>query len=65
VASVIKHRYFTSIASIPGPFLASVGTCYQILQVFKGRSAEVISKLHEQNGLFDRSKKSDSGLMCD
>lgn len=47
---IVQYRYFSSISDIPGPFLAPFGTCYQVLQVFKGKSAEDITNLHEQHG---------------
>lgn len=46
----VKNRYLSSISDIPGPFLAYFGTCFQVLQVFKGRSAETILRLHQRHG---------------
>ena len=47
---VLKHRYFSPIGGIPGPFLASVGTCFQLLEISKGRINYSLHSLHQKHG---------------
>ena len=47
---LVRQRYFSPISDIPGPFFSSVGTCWQLWHVFKGRSEEAIYELHLKHG---------------
>ena len=51
--ATVKSCYFSPISDIPGPRLASIGTCFQVLQVFKGRSDQEILQLHRKHGKSD------------
>ena len=50
VITLIRQRYFSSISDIPGPFLASFGTCWQLRQIFKGHISDVTVELHQKYG---------------
>jgi hypothetical protein len=47
---IIRQRYFSSISDIPGPFLGTFGTCFQVWEIFKGSYSEDLTKLHEKYG---------------
>ena len=51
---VLKHRYFSSISHIPGPFLGTIGTCFQVWEIFKGRINYTLFQLHQEHGPFLR-----------
>lgn len=44
------RRYLTSIRGIPGPFLASFSSLWQVYHLFKGHTEEEIIKLHKKHG---------------
>lgn len=46
----IKHRYFSLISDIPGPFLGTIGTCLQLREIFKGRINDRLHALHKKYG---------------
>lgn len=48
---ILKRRYLTSIRDIPGPFLASFSSLWQVQQLFKGHTEEVMVKLHRRHGM--------------
>ena len=50
VIVLVRQRYFSPISDVPGPFLASFGTGWQLWHVFKGRSEEAIYDLHLKYG---------------
>ena len=50
VSVFVKSRYFSPISDIPGPLLASFGTCFQVFQVLKGKSDQEILQLHRKHG---------------
>ncbi len=54
VCVILKHRYFSPISDIPGPFLGTIGTFLQIWQVFKGRINYTLLQLHQKYGPFVR-----------
>lgn len=47
---VIVRRYCTSIRDIPGPFLASFSSLWQVLQILKGHTEAEILELHRKYG---------------
>lgn len=56
VGIVIYRRYFHRLASIPGPFLPAVTTCYQTY--FNGKYYLEIERLHKIHGkVYAGSKK--------
>ena len=46
----IRQRYFSPLNSIPGPQLGTIGTFFQVWQVFKGRINQTLIKLHKKHG---------------
>ena len=50
ISTLLYQRYFSPISDIPGPLLASFGTCWQLLQIFKGRISDVTVDLHKKHG---------------
>ncbi|KAH8649840.1 cytochrome P450 [Xylariales sp. PMI_506] len=51
---IIKRRYSTSIRDIPGPFLASFSTLWQVHQLWKGHMEAEMIRLHRQYGHYVR-----------
>lgn len=51
LAGAIFRRYWTPIRDIPGPFLASFSSLWQIHQLWKGHTEEEIIKLHKRHGM--------------
>ena len=51
---IIKHRYFSNISQIPGPFLGTIGTCFQVREIFRGRINYTLLRLHRKYGPFVR-----------
>jgi len=54
VCVILKHRYFSPISDIPGPFFGTVGTFLQVWQVFKGRINYTLFNFHQKYGPFVR-----------
>ena len=54
VCVVLKHRYFSPISGIPGPFLGTIGTCFQVWETYKGRINYTLIRLHREHGSFVR-----------
>ncbi|RAK96825.1 cytochrome P450 [Aspergillus ibericus CBS 121593] len=50
----LKRRYATAIRDIPGPWLASVSSLWQVYQLIKGHTEQEIVKLHRKYGSFVR-----------
>lgn len=50
VAIAVKRRYATSIRDIPGPWLASISSLWQVYQLIKGHTEQEIVKLHRRYG---------------
>ena len=50
ISTLLYQRYFSPISDIPGPFLASFGTCWQLLQTCRGRISDVTVDLHKKHG---------------
>lgn len=50
--SVVKSRYFSSVSDIPGPLLGSVGTCFQLWEIYGGRMNEKLARLHREYGIY-------------
>ena len=46
----IRQRYFSPISSVPGPFLGTVGTFFQVWEVFQGRINHTLDRLHREHG---------------
>ena len=46
----IRQRYFSIISDIPGPFLGTFGTCFQLWEICRGRINERIAQLHQKHG---------------
>lgn len=40
---LVRQRYFSIISDIPGPFLGTFGTCFQLWEIYKGRINERIA----------------------
>lgn len=53
----VKRRYFTSIRDIPGPFVASFSSLWQIYHLFKGHTEVEIIKLHRKHGTNSSSRR--------
>ena len=51
---LIRQRYFSPISSVPGPFLGTVGTFFQVWEVFQGRINHTLNRLHREHGPFVR-----------
>ena len=47
----IRQRYFSAISDIPGPFLGTFGTCFQLWEIYRGRINEKLAQLHRQHGI--------------
>ncbi|KAJ5833375.1 hypothetical protein N7474_001686, partial [Penicillium riverlandense] len=54
LARAVVRRYWTPIRDIPGPFLASFSSLWQVYQLWKGHTEEEIIKLHKKHGYFVR-----------
>ena len=44
----IRQRYFSAISDIPGPSLGTLGTCFQLWEISRGRINEKIAQLHQK-----------------
>ena len=51
---LIRQRYFSPISSVPGPFLGTVGTFFQVWEIFQGRINHTLNRLHREHGPFVR-----------
>ena len=51
---LIRQRYFSPISSIPGPFLGTVGTFFQVWEILQGRINHTLNRLHREHGPFVR-----------
>ena len=47
---LIRQRYFSPISNVPGPFLGTVGTFFQVWEIFKGRINHTLNRLHREHG---------------
>ncbi|OBT84328.1 hypothetical protein VE02_07275 [Pseudogymnoascus sp. 03VT05] len=54
VTVAIRRRYFSAISDIPGPFLASFSTLWEIWEVIAGHIEVTVIALHERHGHFVR-----------
>jgi hypothetical protein len=50
IARVLIRRYWTPLRNIPGPFLASFSSLWQVYQLWKGHTEEEITDLHKKHG---------------
>lgn len=50
VSVVVRRRYFSSISDIPGPFLASISTLWEIWEIIAGHIEVTVIALHERHG---------------
>lgn len=50
VSVAIRRRYFSPISDIPGPFLASFSTLWEIWEVIAGHIEVTVIALHEKHG---------------
>lgn len=46
----IIRRYWTPLRDIPGPFLGSFSSLWQVYQLWKGHTEEEIISLHKKHG---------------
>ena len=46
----IKRRYFSTLSSIPGPFIASFTRTWRIKEVYSGHVEETELRLHQVHG---------------
>ena len=47
---LVRQRYFSVISDIPGPFLGTFGTCFQLWEIYKGHINEGLAQLHRRHG---------------
>ena len=47
----IRQRYFSVISDIPGPYLGTFGTCFQLWEISKGRINQRLAQLHTELGM--------------
>jgi hypothetical protein len=47
---ILKRRYLSSVRDIPGPFLASFSTLWQVYHLWKGHIEVEMIKLHRKHG---------------
>jgi hypothetical protein len=52
VVRIIVRRYWTPIADIPGPILASFSALWQVYHLWKGHIEEELISLHKKHGMF-------------
>lgn len=53
----IKRRYLTSLYDIPGPFVASFSSLWQVYQLWKGHTELEMIDLHRKHGkAYSRNK---------
>ncbi|KAM0799387.1 benzoate 4-monooxygenase cytochrome P450 [Usnea florida] len=45
-----RQRYFSVIGDIPGPFLGTFGTCFQLWEISRGRINQRLAQLHTKFG---------------
>ncbi len=48
---LVRQRHFSVISDVPGPFLGTFGTCFQLWEVYKGRINEELARLHRRHGI--------------
>lgn len=53
---LIRQRYFSAVSDIPGPFLGTFGTCFQLWEICRGRINERIRQLHQKHGIHPSTK---------
>lgn len=46
----VRQRYFSVIGDIPGPFLGTFGTCFQLWEISRGRINQKLAQLHIEHG---------------
>ena len=46
----IIRRYWTPLRDIPGPFLGSFSSLWQVYQLWKGHTEKEIIRLHKKHG---------------
>ena len=51
VVRLIARRYFSALASVPGPFIASITRAWRIKEVYFGHVEETELRLHEVHGM--------------
>lgn len=52
LALVAQRRYLTSIADVPGPFLASISRVWHLWRIIKGDIDQQCIALHERYGAY-------------
>ncbi|PWY74280.1 cytochrome P450 [Aspergillus heteromorphus CBS 117.55] len=50
VLIALKRRYATALRDLPGPWLASVSSLWQVYQLVKGHTEQEIIRLHRKHG---------------
>ena len=50
VSIVVRRRYFSAISDVPGPFLASFSTLWEIWEIITGHIEITVIALHEKHG---------------
>lgn len=53
IVRVIVRRYWTPIADIPGPILASFSALWQVYHLWKGHIEEELISLHKRHGMIN------------
>jgi hypothetical protein len=51
VVRSIARRYFSALATVPGPFTASITRAWRIKEVYAGNVEETELRLHEVHGM--------------
>jgi len=54
IGTLARRRYGTGLADIPGPFLASISTIWQIFYICEGHIEEAVHRQHKKHGHFVR-----------
>ena len=47
----VRQRYISVIGDIPGPFLGTFGTCFQLWEISRGRINQKLAQLHTEYGM--------------
>ena len=47
----VRQRYFSVIGNIPGPFLGTFGTCFQLWEISRGHINQKLAQLHTEHGM--------------
>lgn len=54
VGTAVRRRYFSATSDIPGPFLASFSSLWEIREIIAGHIERTVIALHEKHGELPR-----------